>query len=229
MHLGLVVEADFAVVVVLVEDGGEVGEHGGVVGVAGGRGVGGGEETALELGEVEDLLVGIGAELGDVGVEEIGEDFGGELAVVNGGVIGGVAGEELFVGAEEGGGVGEAIVPDEGAEAGCGGWAKDAVEFRFGARAVEPVEGLAGDDEVYAVVREGGGFGGGGDAGEAGGVAKFLFAGGAHGVVGLDAEDGVAVLQEEAGEQAGAGADVCDDGVGAEGAAAIRSEMILAG
>ena len=215
-------EGDLVVFLVGVEDLGEAGEHGGVVGVAGGWGVGGGEEAAGEGGEVEGLGGGIGAFGHGAGGEEGCEDVVGDVFVVYGGVVGGEVLEEFFVGDEEGGGGGEAVVPDEGDGAAPPPpphpptEAEDAVEFFFAAGAVEPVEGLAGGDEVDAEVGEGGCFGGGVDGGEAREVAEVLFAGGAHVGVGLDAEDGVAVVEEEACEEAGAGADVGDDGVGRE-------------
>jgi hypothetical protein len=78
------------------------------------------------------------------------------------------------------------------------------------------MESLASSDKVHAGVIERGGFGGAVDAGEAVVGGEIFFAGLAHFFVGLDAENAVAVFQEEFAEETSAGADVGDDVAGFE-------------
>ena len=87
---------------------------------------------------------------------------------------------------------------------------------------------LAGGDDRHAAVGERGGFGAAVARMEARVRRQLFFRGGAHGDVRLDGVDGVAVLEEEAGEDAGAGADVCDDGVGRQGAISREESEDLA-
>ena len=110
-------------------------------------------------------------------------------------------------------GVGVALVPDE---ENLAARAEDALEFEAGAGAVEPVEGLAGDYEIDGFWGKGRGFGGGADAVEFWEIGEEFFGGLAHGGVGFYAEDFVAVLEKEFGEESGAGADVGDFVLGAE-------------
>src|SRR2546427_11108227 len=80
----------------------------------------------------------------------------------------------------------------------------------------EPVKSLGGGDEIDAGVAERGGFGGAGDAREFLEAVEEFFAGFAHLPVRLDAENAMAVFEEELAKQARPGADVRDDMVRAQ-------------
>jgi len=95
---------------------------------------------------------------------------------------------------------------------------EDAAELGEGAGDVEPVKGAAGGDHRDRRVGEAGGFGGAVADFEAGRGVEELLAGEAHFLVGFDGDDGVAVGEEDFGEHAGAGADVCDEPVGLQAA-----------
>ena len=69
-----------------------------------------------------------------------------------------------------------------------------------------------------------GGFGGAVDAGETVVRGEIFFACFAHFFVGLDAEDAIAVFEEEFAEEAGAGTDIGDDVAGFE--AALGAEKV---
>ncbi len=78
--------------------------------------------------------------------------------------------------------------------------------------AIKPVGRLGGGDEVDAVIGESGRFCGSLHAGEMWiGAQKFL-AGLAHVGIRFDAEHAIAILQQHAGEDAGAGGNIGDDG-----------------
>lgn len=221
VHFGFVGEGDAAFVEVGGDEGVEGGEGFLVAGLAGGGGVRGGEPAAFDLvgGEAEVVAVAeeavAGGGVGGFGApEEVSEEGGGDAFVVDLLVVVGEGLDEAFVTGLEFGGGEVAFVPDEG---GPGGEMEDAAEFVAGLEGVEPVEGLAGDDEVEGRGGEGGVFGGAVDAGEAGVLFEEGLSGGAHGGVGFDAEDAVAVVEEQFGEESGAGADIDDDGGGGEG------------
>ena len=215
-----------AVLLVLIEEAGESGDHRFVVGVAGGRGIGGGEEAAAEAVEIEALRVGERGGAHGRGTEERVERAGlriggGDLSVVDAPGL-----EEVLVGFKEGRAGEDAFVPNEHRPA-IGG--EDALKFGAGARGIEPMEGLAGGYEGGVAVGERGGFGAAVDRMEAGVGGELRFGGGAHGGVRLDGVDGVAVVEEEAGEDSGSGADVCDDGDGRQVTIALEEAEDLVG
>src|SRR5271154_5495778 len=83
-------------------------------------------------------------------------------------------------------------------------------KFDAGGVLVEPVERLASGDKIYARVIERGGFRGALDACKTVIRGKIFFACLAHCFVGFDAEDAVAIFQEELAQETRAGADVGD-------------------
>ena len=178
------------VLLMRVEEALEVGEHGGVFGMIAGRGVGGGEDAGAEAGMVEVLGVGEGCGAVVFGAEELGEFVGACVVVADFLVVGAVGDEEFFVGVEEGRAGEEAVVPQK---KGPGGGLEDAAAFGAGCVDVEPVERLRGDDEIDRVVGQGRMLGGAVDALEIRETAKRSLGGLAHGGVGFDGEDGVAI------------------------------------
>ncbi|MEK6256259.1 MAG: hypothetical protein N2C13_02935 [Chloroflexota bacterium] len=130
----------------------------------------------------------------------------------DGTVFGAVGVDDVFVSADDETGL-VTRVPNECDHA--AGF-EDALEFRFGFGAVEPVKGLGGGDEIDGMVGQGGGLGGGVEAGEIWIAAQTFFCDQAHGLVGFDCQNRVTVIEEELCEQASAGADVCDSGMGGE-------------
>src|SRR5581483_1882129 len=104
--------------------------------------------------------------------------------------------------------VGQALVPDERDPAAR---LQNALELLAGTRAIEPVESLSGDDQLYAVAIQGCCLGAGGDAGEA--LVRFqeIFTRSPHLWVRFNAKDAIAVLQKQFGKEAGAATDIGDD------------------
>ncbi len=129
-----------------------------------------------------------------VQAKETAHLFFTRIAFVHACVVGAKRSKQGFVVAEKGSGVRQPLVPDDDDPA---GGLEDTKKFAAGGVLVEPVEGLAGGHEVDACVIERGGFGGAVDAGEAVVRGEIFFARQAHRFVGLDAEDAIAVFQEE--------------------------------
>ena len=69
---------------------------------------------------------------------------------------------------------------------------------------------LGGGDEGDAVSGQSGCLGGSGDAGELWKGGQVVFSGAAHLGIGFHPENGIAIFQQHAGENAGAGSDVGD-------------------
>src|SRR5580704_7511772 len=123
------------------------------------------------------------------------------IAFFHAGVVRAEGPQQGFVAEEKRSGVCEALVPnDDNPARGL----ENASEFGASGVLVEPMEGLAGGDEIDACVIEGGGFGGSVDAGEAVVGSQIFFACLAHGFVGLDAEDAIAIFEEEFAQKTGA-------------------------
>src|SRR6266699_3118082 len=89
---------------------------------------------------------------------------------------------------------------------------------------LKPMERLSGGHELHAGVGERGGLRGTVHAGEVRVRAQILLAGLAHLLIGLDAENVVAIFEEKLAEEAGAGTDVSDDLAGEQ--AAFRAQKI---
>src|SRR5689334_5919069 len=138
------------------------------------------------------------------GVEELSQRLLAYVAMVHAGVIPRIAVQLLLVVGEEGSG-GEALVPDQRHPA---AGPKDARKFGAGAGAIKPVEGLPGGNQVHAARLQAGGFGAASPGDELSKAAQEFFPGRTHGGVGLDGKHAVSILQENSGQQAGAGADI---------------------
>src|SRR6266566_5067519 len=97
-------------------------------------------------------------------------------------------------------------------------------EFAARRAGLKPMERLSGGHELHAGVGERGGLRGTVHAGEVRVRAQILLAGLAHLLIGLDAENVVAIFEEKLAEEAGAGTDVRDDLAGEQ--AAFRAQKI---
>lgn len=75
------------------------------------------------------------------------------------------------------------------------------------------MKGLGGDDEIDAVVRERGGLGAAIHAVEVWVMCEQTLRCGTHVGIGLHGMDGAAGAQKECGGNAGAGTDICNDGL----------------
>jgi hypothetical protein len=95
---------------------------------------------------------------------------------------------------------------------------EDATEFGEGARDIKPMKGAAGGDHADRSVFEASGFGCTVADFEVWPCSEEFLTGCAHLLVGFDGNDGIAVGEEDFGEHASAGADVCDVPIGFEGA-----------
>src|SRR5262249_41515216 len=102
--------------------------------------------------------------------------------------------EQGLVIAEKRRGIQPPIVPHQNDES---AWAKDASEFPSRLLSVEPVEGLAGDDEVHAAVGQSCALCRATHAVKARIARKLLLSRKAHFAVGFDGKDCVAVIQEK--------------------------------
>src|SRR6266852_5985447 len=210
---GEVIHAYLAVLLVGVEKFAELGHHGREIGMTFGGSEGAAAQAAGQSLPVEDLVIGQIALRESA--EEAADAVGFGVGVFHVFVIDAKALENIFVGAGERRFLHAAIVPSDHHPA---GGLEDAGEFAAGGVGLEPVEGLAGGDEVDAGVVEGGGFGGAFDAGEAVVGGEIFFAGLAHVFVGFDTVDAIAIFEEELAEKAGAGTDVGNDVTGAKSA-----------
>jgi hypothetical protein len=101
-------------------------------------------------------------------------------------------------------------------ERGPRGLTQNAQALRPRGRPVEPVEGLARDDQVDGVVLQARRLGAPVDAAEARVAGQELLAAVPHRGVRLDADDDVAVLQEWNAGEPGSGAEIGHDPLGAE-------------
>jgi hypothetical protein len=220
-----IVHAYAAVFVACVKNAAEFLQHWIVIRMGGHGCVGGGQETAFEIGVGKFL----------VHVEEAGfvrrrrekvVDVVGSVFVADFFIVCAVAEEKIFVVAEEGRGVGAAFIPDQDSPA-LG--FEDAGEFRTSFGQIEPVRGLRCGGTIDALIGEVGGFGCSCDAGEVGIGGEQAFGGFTHLAIGLDADDSVAVVEEHAGEDAGTAGDVGDDGVRGQTALRFQSFDYLGG
>jgi len=144
INAGNVIESCPALLLVALEDRFQGGQHGVVIGVAGERGIGGGEQAAAQPLEIEALLVGERGEDRLAGGEEGSHAVLGSL-VLSGDliVISAVGIQQGVVIGEEGAEFGRPIIPDQG---GMATGAQDPGEFSIGSERLEPVEGLAGNN-----------------------------------------------------------------------------------
>ncbi len=115
--------------------------------------------------------------------------------------------EEGLEGTGERGGIRETMIANDEDEA---AGSEDAEELDAGGLMIEPMEGLGDSDGIEGGGGESGGLSGGGDWMECGEVAQVLDGGVEHGGVGFDGGDVEACIEKDAGEEAGAGADIRD-------------------
>src|SRR5208282_364693 len=126
-------------------------------------------------------------------------------------IIGAIGNQKLLVVAQERGRSGSALVPEQHCpSAGL----EDAHKLAAGRVALEPVCGLRRGDNVDRMSSERGSFRSPGHAGETRITGEKLLSSAPHFGIGLDAEHRVAVFQQHAGENAGAGSNISDHRTG---------------
>src|SRR5712664_1594118 len=210
---GEVVHAHLTVLLVGVEEFTELLHHGRVICMA----FGGGERTAAKAAAqrvpVENLVIRQVA-LRE-GAQEAADALRLGIGVLHVFVIDAKALKNIFVRAGERRLLHAPIVPSDDHPAAR---LEDANEFASGSVGLEPVKGLSGGDEINASVVERGGFGGAFNAGEAIVGGEIFFAGLPHVLIGLNAVDAIAIVQEKLAQKAGAGADVGNHMAGAKAA-----------
>jgi hypothetical protein len=214
----VVFEADEAVMLVGGEDDSQAVKHGLIVGMSGFGGIGRGAQAAFEALVIEFLAHGERARM-EFGWRKEGRNDGADVLVTNFLIVGAEIEEKLFVIAQERSTVDAALVPDQNAPAVR---FQNASKFMAGGGQSEPMGGLRGGDEVDAGVGKRGGFGGAGNADKVRIVGKQLIAGLAHLSIGLDSVDTIAVFEQDAGEESGAGSDVSDSMLGSEAACGLQ-------
>src|SRR5215469_15765945 len=117
-------------------------------------------------------------------------------------IIGSVGEEQLLVATQKRGGIGVALIPEEHKPS---AGPENAYKFLAVTLAIEPVSGLGCGHEIHAVRGKLGRLGGSGDAGEFCKAGQQSFAGCAHFGIRLNAENLIAVLEQQASPKAGAG------------------------
>lgn len=93
---------------------------------------------------------------------------------------------------------------------------QNSLKFSYGFIAPEPVCCLGGSNQVDAVIRQGGRFGGTGNAGEVRECSEIFLSGAAHVRVRLDAENWIAIFEKQPRKKPGAGGNIRDYGFGAQ-------------
>jgi hypothetical protein len=184
-----------------------------VPGIAGGWGIGGGEEAALQASPIQSvgIVEGGGAGLA-AGKEDLSAGIGGVLVAVGEFFVREAERlEQLFVVGEKGRGVGLPLIANEEDPAAR---AEEPLEFVAGFGGIEPVEGLGDGYGFERGVGEAGLLGGSGDGVEMREDCEVLFGGEAHGFVRFDGGDVEAGFEEEPGEDAGAGSYIGDGSAG---------------
>lgn len=209
----IVIEGHFGTNLMPVKNFAEGGKHRLVFGMAGFGRIRGGHEAAAQAVEIKVLRRGKYGAVKIAVAEECADVVGLDVFVAHGFVVGAVGFEKIFVGSEKGMRIHLTIVPNQHHPAAR---LENANEFRVGFFTVEPMKRLARGNELDGIGLQRSGFGGAVDAGEAWILCQQAFGGFAHFTVGFDAKDRIAVFEKKLGQDAGAGSDVSDDGIGGQ-------------
>src|SRR6266481_4164282 len=202
-----------AVLLMLAKNPFQLGHHRCVVRMTFGRSEGAAAEPPAESLLIQNLVVRQIARGENTAIKETANISALRIGILDPLVVNAEPLKHTFVRAGERGFFHAAVIPeDHHPPAGL----KDASKFAARRMPFEPVKSLGGGDEIDAGVAQRGGFGGAGDAREFLEAVQEFFAGFTHLPIRLDAENAMAVFEEQLAKQAGPGADVRDDMVRAQ-------------